>query len=145
MAVPAIARIRLYELDATNVPVIRYPDDTPRRVLMLDWERQPLMEPADVVGYCRLMGYNAVSPVVMKWAMMNYADPVPGYDSYNDDAQGYWDKLSTSSDGVPRAAVPGRKSIHARYLEATARVGMGYVPRIEYGRFGGNCPLKRGR
>lgn len=130
---PAVARIRLYELDVTNAPVIRYPDDAPRRVLMLDWERQPLMEPADVVGYCRLMGYNAVSPVVMKWAMMNYADPVPGYDSYNDDVQGYWDKLPTLPGGVPRAAVPDRRSIHARYLEATARAGMGYIPRIEYG------------
>ena len=130
---PAVARIRLYELDQANAPVIRYPDNAPRRVLMLDWERQPLMEPEDVVGYSRLMGYNAVSPVVMKWAFMNYADPIPGYDTYNDDAQGYWDKLATPPGSVPGASVPGRKSIHSRYLEATSRAGMGYIPRIEYG------------
>lgn len=130
---PAVARIRLYELDDTHAPEIRYPEDAPRRTLMLDWERQPLMEPADVVAYSRQMGYNAVSPVVMKWAMMNYADPIPGYESYNDDARGYWDKLVTPAGELPRAAVPGRKSIHQRYLEATFRAGMGYVPRIEYG------------
>ncbi len=130
---PAVARIRLYELGEEHAPRIRYPEDAPGRTLMLDWERQPLADPCDVVAYGRQMGYNAVAPVVMKWAMMNYAEPIPGYESYNDDARGYWDKLVTPAGEMPRAAVPGRKSIHARYLEATARVGMGYLPRIEYG------------
>lgn len=130
---PAVARIRLYELEERHLPVIRYPEAAPRRILMLDWERQPLMEPRDVVEYARQMGYNAVAPVIMKWAMMNYADPVPGYESYNDDSRGYWDKLVTPAGEMPRAAVPDRKSIHVRYLEATARTGMGYIPRIEYG------------
>jgi len=131
---PAIARIKLYEIDPEkNAPEIHYPEGQPHRVLMVDWERQPNHNPTDIVRYAKLMGYNAVSPIILKWGFGNYSDPLNGYDSTNVDDHGYWVRDQDKAEGKVGEAVPGKPSIHTRYLEATKRYGMGYVPRIEYG------------
>jgi len=131
---PAISCIRLYEIDPVeHAPVIRKPEGLPERVLMYDWERQTLMEAEDVVQYGKLMGYNTISPVIMKWVDINYADPLHGYHSYNVDRKGYWDRLKYVSGKEAKEAVPGRASIHHHFLAATKKYGMKYVPRLEYG------------
>jgi len=133
---PAIARIRLYEIDAMkNAPVVHKPEGLPQRSLLFDWERQPDHEPADLVRYARLMGYSAISPLVLKWAFANYSEPMNGYHSVNIDARNYWvtrpyDPRSRQ-DAAP--AVPGKASVHVRYLQATKELGLGYIPRFEYG------------
>jgi hypothetical protein len=131
---PAISRIRLYEIDPEkNAPVIRKPEGLPERIFMYDWERQTLMEPEDVVQYGKLMGYNTVAPVIMKWVETNYANPFPDYNSVNVDRKGYWDRLNYNEKDGAREAVPNRPSIHNNFLEATKKLGLQYVPRVEYG------------
>ena len=133
---PAISRIKLYAIDAVkNAPVIHEPAGLPHRTLMVDWERQPAHNPADLVRYCKLMGYNTVSPVIVKWCTDNYSDPLNGYNTVNVDDCGYWARdmydLTTHVDSA--APVPTSESIHVRYLEATKQYGLNYVPRVEYG------------
>lgn len=131
---PAISCIRLYEIDPVkHAPIIHKPEGLPERVLMYDWERQTLMEAEDVVQYGKLMGYNTVSPVIMKWSDINYADPLRGYHSYNVDRKGYWDRLKYTPKREAKEAVPGRASIHRHFLDATKKYGMQYVPRVEFG------------
>lgn len=135
---PAIASIKLYEIDPQkNSPVINKPSaDLPQRTLMFDWERQPDHEPADLVNYAKLMGYNAISPVILKWATTNYSDPMKGYTSCNIDQQNYWTRKEyinyvTGKLGEP--PVPGKESVFNRYLAATKESGVNFVPRVEYG------------
>lgn len=133
---PAIARMKLYEIDAEkNAPVIQRPKDLPNRVLSFDWERQPDHEPADLVRYARLMGYNAISPVIIKWAEANYSEPLNGYTSINTDDHNFWAKKVYDPSAGKNAEVPmpGKPSIHARYLEATKKYGVDYIPRFEWG------------
>jgi hypothetical protein len=133
---PAVSRIKLYEIDPEkNAPVINKPQGAPSRVLMMDWERQPDSDPADFVRYAKLMGYNAISPVVIKWGNANYGEPLNGYDSTNTDAHNYWvrDRYDPKVKPNVGAAVPGKETIHARYLAATKKYGVNYVPRFEYG------------
>lgn len=133
----AIGRIRLYEIDPeVNAPVIHRPEGLPGRTLMMDWERQPVhQEPSDVVQYCKLMGYNTVSPVIIKWAFANYSLPFNGYHSFNVDDHGYWVQRSydpkTKENAGP--AVAGKATVYEKYLEATKRLGVDFVPRIEFG------------
>lgn len=133
---PAVARIKLYEIDpAKNAPVIRRPAGLPQRVLAFDWEHQPDHDPADLVRYAKLMGYSAISPVIIKWAAANYSEPLNGYSTVNIDDHGYWvtkpyDPKSGEKAGPP---LPGQPSIHARYLTATRRYGVDYIPRFEWG------------
>ena len=133
---PAVSRIKLYEIDPEkNAPVISRPDGLPRRVLSFDWERQPDHDPADLVRYAKLMGYNAISPVILKWFFANYGEPLNGYESMSIDERDYWahkpyDPVSGEDAQSP---YPGRKSQHVRYLEATKRYGIDYIPRIEWG------------
>lgn len=130
---PAIARIKLYEIDANkNAPVITKPASLPERILMVDWERQPLQQPMDIARYAKLMGYNAVSPVVIKWAFMNFTDPFKGYLSYNVDERDNW-LFKPDVQGQLQTAIPGKPSVHANYLDATKKYGLHYIPRIEYG------------
>ena len=130
---PAVGKLKLYEIDPEkNAPVIRYPEGAPRRVLSMDWERQADHEPADFVNYAKLMGYNAVSPIILKWAFANYGENVPGYDLTVIDPQNYWAHGEASAELKP-SPWPEAKSIHRRYLEATKKLGMGYIPRIEWG------------
>ena len=132
---PAVARMKLYEIDPEkNALVIKRPEGLPNRVLSFDWERQPDHDPADLVKYAKLMGYNAISPVIIKWAMANYSETLNGYDSMIIDDHCYWSHKNY--DSVAKKAespYPGKKSQHLRYLEATKKMGMNYIPRFEWG------------
>ncbi len=135
---PAISRIRLYEIDPEkNAPVIRKPEGLPHRVLSFDWERQAEQNPEDMVKYAKLMGYTAISPIILKWGAANYGEPLNGYNSVNVDSHGYWTQVvydAATMAGQPiAAALPGSPSPHALYLEATKKWGIDYIPRIEYG------------
>jgi hypothetical protein len=133
---PAVARIRLYEIDAEkHAPVINKPEGLPQRVLSFDWERQPDHNPADLVRYAKLMGYNAISPVIIKWFFANYSDPLNGYDTMVIDDHDYWAHLKYDpAAGQPAASpIPKNKSQHARYLETTKAMGINYIPRFEWG------------
>jgi hypothetical protein len=133
---PAVATIKLYEISpAANAPAITRPAGLPNRVLCVDWERQPTAVPAHLVDYAKLMGYSAVSPLTLKWAFQNFADPVAGYDSINVDAAHYWvtGTYVQGSGQAPPAAVPGVPSVHVQYLQATKDSGVDYIPRFEYG------------
>lgn len=133
---PAVGRIRLFEIDAAkDAPVIRKPKGLPSRVLSLDWERQPDNEPADMVRYAKLMGYSAISPVIIKWAFANYSDPLNGYHPVNIDARNYWTRRAYDPKAGKDAEVPvpGKASVHDRYLEATRNQGIDYIPRVEWG------------
>lgn len=133
---PAVATIKLYEISSSaNAPKITRPAGLPSRVLSADWERQPTHVPSDVVKYAKLMGYSAISPLTLKWAFANYADPVTGYDSINVDLAHYWvtGRYVQGSGQPPPPAVPGVSSVHNQYLQATKGSGIDYIPRFEYG------------
>lgn len=133
---PAVARIKLYEINAEkHAPVIRRPQGLPERVLGFDWERQADHDPQDLARYAKLMGYNAISPVMLKWFFDNYADPLNGYTTVRIDAHDYWAKIKYDpASGVPAMSpIPSLKSQHLRYLEATKQWGLRYIPRVEYG------------
>ena len=131
---PAIARIRLYEIDAEkNAPAIKPPAGLPQRTLMFDWERQADSDPEDLVRYAKLMGYNAISPVILKWGLANWSEPLNGYDTYGEDAQKYWASNDYKPGTNTVSPVPGVPSQHLKYLAATKRHGIRYIPRFEYG------------
>jgi len=135
---PAIARIKLYEIDPEkNAPAIRMPEGLPHRVMGFDWERQAEQDPFDMVKYAKLMGYTSISPIMIKWGDANYAEPLNGYNSVNVDSHGWWTQVeydpATMSGQQIAAALPGTPSVNQRYLEATKKWGIDYIPRIEYG------------
>jgi beta-galactosidase-like protein len=133
---PAISRIELYEIDAEkNAPKINKPAGLPQRVLMFDWEHQPDQDPADLVRYAKLMGYSAISPVIIKWGFANFSEPLNGYNSANIDDRNYWvtERYKQTTRGKVEPAVPGKASVHARYMAVSKKFGVDYVPRIEYG------------
>lgn len=112
---PAIGRVKLYEIDpARNAPAITEPQGLPHRTLMVDWERQADQNPEDIVRYCKLMGYNAVSPIMLKWAFMNYGPAMNGYETTTLDARRYWvrqpyagaDEAAISTEAAPGAEEP---------------------------------------
>ncbi len=125
---PAIGRMRLYEIDPEkNAPVItRPPKDVPQRVLMVDWERQADQVPEDIVRYCKLMGYSAVSPIMLKWAFMNYGDPLSGYETTNLDGHRYWVKHSYQDDDDE--AKPADESASAAEAAPAVEAGDGDAP-----------------
>ena len=126
---PAVARLKLYEIDpVANAPRIAYPEGLPRRTLQLDWERQADHDPADFVAYARLMGYNAISPIILKWAHANYGEPLEGYSTTVVDPQNYWSHTPGAASPWPE-----RPSQHRRYLDATRGSGIDYLPRVEWG------------
>ena len=95
----AIARLKLYEIDPEkNAPVINKPKDLPQRTLMVDWERQADQPPEDIVRYCKLMGYNTVSPIMLKWTVMNYGEPLAGTETTIVDGKRFWVKSSDAGD-----------------------------------------------
>lgn len=133
---PAVARIKLYEIDPDqHAPVIRKPANLPHRVFSFDWERQADGDPEDFAKYAKLMGYNAMSPIILKWFFANYADPINGYESVTIDERDYWTRSPYDpASGKPAASAwPDRKSQHARFLEVTKKYGIDYIPRIEWG------------
>ncbi len=88
---PAVASMKLYEIDAVkNAPVIRRPEGARQRTLALDWERQPDHDPEDIIRYSKLMGYSAISPLILKWAFANYGEAIDGYDTMQIDPRDYW-------------------------------------------------------
>ena len=128
---PAVARIKLYEIDPVkHAPVIRWPDaGVPRRTLAMDWEQPPDHIPADIAQYAKLMGYSAISPLMLAWHFQSYAEPLAGYDTMWIDKRDYiaWrDHAAAREDARP-------PSQHARYLEATRKWGIGCIPRVEWG------------
>ncbi len=134
---PAVASMRLYEISSgSNAPTVTLPPaGLPQRVMTFDWERQPTAVPADLVEYAKLMGYSAISPVILKWDFANYGDPVAGFDSTNVDKANYWvtSKYVVGSGTAPAPAIAGVKSVHFNYLAATKNSGINYIPRFEYG------------
>lgn len=118
---PAVAEMRLYKVSdlAAAEPVIRYPEGQPRRLLMMDWERQPEAPPLDVARWARLAGLNAVAPVFQKWSFA-----------------GFWrSELGFAPANFYRVAPEGEddRDVYAKWLAATRETGMGLMPRIEYG------------
>ena len=133
---PAIARIKLYEIDPDkNAPVIERPKNLPNRVLSVDWEKEPDHPPADMVSYAKLMGYSAISPLTIKWAGANWAEPLNGYSTFGVDARGYTviSRYDPATGKAAEMAVAGKPSIHTQYLAATKKGGIDYIPRFEYG------------
>ncbi len=133
---PAVARIKLYEIDPEkNAPVIQRPKGLPNRVFSFDWERQPDHDPADLVRYAKLMGYSAISPVIIKWFFANYSEPLNGYESVTIDDHDFWARKTYDPASGEKATseVPGKKSQHVRYLETTKQFGIDYIPRFEWG------------
>jgi hypothetical protein len=131
---PAVAHIKLYEIDVEkNAPQINRPSALPQRVLGFDWERQPEADPEDMARFAKLMGYNAVSPVIIKWAAANFSDPLNGYSTFGEDARKYviMNDYKPGTDAGP--VVTGKDFQHSRYLAATKRYGIQYIPRFEYG------------
>ncbi len=132
---PAVGRIRLYELDPEkHAARLNFPAGQPHRKFMMDWERQAVIEPLDTVRYCKLMGYNAVAPIILKWHFMNFGAPMAGYESHNMDERGYWLRQSNTERGkVTTPALADHPSMHDRFLDATRQLGVEYIPRFEYG------------
>lgn len=133
---PAIAHMKLYEIDpSAHAPKIQRPAGLQQRVLAVDWERQPDHDPNDVVRYATLMGYSAISPVIIKWAQANYSEPLNGYMTVNVDDHHYWVKkpYDPAAGRNAEAPLPGQASIHTRYLAATKAWGLTYIPRFEWG------------
>lgn len=131
---PAIARIRLYEIDPErNLPVIRKPKGLPERVLALDWERGADCDPEDFVRYAKLMGYNAISPIIIKWAFANYGEPQQGYETVAIDARNYWCRIGAAETDKSISPVPNAPTQHRRFLDATRKLGIQYIPRFEWG------------
>ena len=133
---PAVARIKLYEINPEkDAPVIHRPEGLPNRVLSLDWERQPDGNPEDLVKYAKLMGYSAISPIMIKWTFMNFSDPLNGYTSIVIDEHNFWaNKTYDPASGQPATSpIPGRKTQHELFLEATKKWSIDYIPRFEWG------------
>ena len=113
----AASQIRLYELDAAaHAPTIRFPEGQKRRTLTVDWERAPRIQAEDMVRYCKLMGYNAVSPVILKWTSAVYWE-----------GGGAWPDKGDRIDGT------AARSWHENFLASTRRWDIQYIPRLEFG------------
>lgn len=115
---PAVAQLRLYELpdDYSSAPRI---DPASKRILMMDWERQPEAPPEDVVRYAKLLGLNAVAPSIQKW-------------SFN----GLWhSQLGFAPSSLYKTDRPDQddRDIYGKWLAATKKANMKFIPRIEYG------------
>ncbi len=118
---PAVAEIRLYEITEPekHYPLIHYPQGEKSRVLMMDWERQPEQPPLDTTVWAKLVGLNAVSPVIQKWAF-----------------HGFWHSdLGFAPPGWYKASPEGEddRDIYQKWLDVTRELEMTFIPRVEYG------------
>lgn len=118
---PAAAEIRLYEVEdiAAHAPQIRYPQDQPGRVLLMDWEREPEAPPADVANWARFAGLTALGPVIQKWAFGGYWRTDLGFKAPS------WHKVSPDGEED--------EDIYVKWLAGTRNSGIRLIPRIEYG------------
>lgn len=121
---PAVAEIRLYEIKdiKAHYPEIRFPENGPRRSLMMDWEQEPRAVPYDMARWARFMGYTAIAPVFQKWASMGYYDTEMGWNVPTDTA---WNTAVREGES--------NRDLLRNHLEGSARAGIGFVPRVEYG------------
>lgn len=124
---PAVAEIRLYEVGPIekHYPEIRFPEGAPRRIMMMDWEREPEAPPADVARYARFMGFTHISPTIQKWAFGGYWNNDLGFRPPS------WHKVSRDGERD--------EDIWDKWLAGTAGTGITLVPRVEYGG-GPNLP-----
>ena len=132
----AVGSIKMYEIDPkANAPKItQLSPGVPARTLTMDWERQPTSRPEDVVTYAALMGYSAVSPVILKWGALNFGVPIGGYVTGSVDAHRYWNRRFDCQKTVACALKPPAGStVHERFLAATKSANVDYIPRFEYG------------
>lgn len=123
---PAVAEIRLYEIDdpEKHYPEIRYPEGK-KRVIMMDWERQPEANPVDVAQYARLLGVNALGPVFLKWSFNGYFHNSQEYNGAPE-----WFGFPVHRDGF------GNENcwkILELWLDATKKNDVTLIPRLEYG------------
>lgn len=126
---PAAAEIRLYEVEniEQHYPKINYPQNQPRRVLLMDWEREPEAPPLDVAHWAHFAGLSAIGPVFQKWA-----------------SGGYWkSELGFKPPSWHSIAREGMKDedVYDLWLAATKKTGMSIIPRVEYGG-GPNLPVE---
>lgn len=125
---PAVAEIRLYEIDDIELhyPKINFPAaGVPRRVMMMDWEREPEAPPADVARYARFMGFTHIAPTIQKWAYGGYWRNDLGFRPPS------WHRIARGAERD--------EDIYDKWLAMTANTGIMLVPRIEYGG-GPNLP-----
>ncbi len=124
---PAVAEMRLYEIDnpQAHYPAIRYPEGQKKRVLMMDWERQPEANPADVSEYARLIGLNALGPVFLKWSFNGYFPNSQEYDGAPE-----WFGSPVHRDGFGNDKC---WKILGLWLDATRDREVSLIPRLEYG------------
>jgi len=124
---PAVAEIRLYEITnpEAHYPIIRYPEGLGRRVLMMDWEREPEANPEDIAQYARLIGLNALGPVIQKWSNMAYWETdIEGFTTQTP----HWYRVTAS-----RSPEQCERGTYRMWLEGTSKHGIPIIPRIEYG------------
>jgi len=121
---PAVAEIRLYEVDPIedHYPVIRFPEDLPRRSLMIDWEQEPRAVPYDISRWAKFMGYTVIAPVFQKWASMAYYDTDMAWNVPDD----------TDWNTAVREGESNRDLLRD-WLAGSSKAGIGFVPRVEYG------------
>lgn len=124
---PAVSELRLYEIEDLEkaCPRIAYPEGQPRRVLMMDWERQPEADPVDTARYARLVGLNALGPVILKWSFNGYFENSQGYDGAPE-----WFGTPVHRDGFGNTNC---WRVLGEWLDATKASGVALVPRLEYG------------
>lgn len=124
---PAIAEMRLYEIEnpQAHYPQIRYPQGAKRRVLMMDWERQPEANPDDVSDYARLIGLNALGPLFLKWSFNGY---FPNSQEYDGAPEWYGTPVHRAGFGNENCW-----RIFGMWLEATRKHDLTFIPRLEYG------------
>ena len=118
---PGVAQIRLYEMpdDNSAFPIIRRPEG-PQRWFIADWEREPEWVAKDVVRHARLMGFNGISPSLLKWGRLAYWHVKNGLGV---------DAVKPLRDPLP----PEETSALDAYLAATKEAGLAIFPRLEYG------------
>jgi hypothetical protein len=124
---PAVAEIRLYEIEKPeqHYPEICYPEGLKTRILMMDWEREPEANPEDVAVYARLIGLNALGPVIQKWSTMAYWDTsISGFGTKTP----FWYRVAAS-----RSPERCERGTYRMWLEGTRKHGVTIIPRIEYG------------
>jgi hypothetical protein len=119
---PGVAQIRLYEMpdDDSAFPVIDYPKGQPHRWFIADWEREPEWVAKDVVRHAKMMGFNGISPSLLKWGRLAY---------WHVKGDLGVDAMKPVRDPLP----PEETAALDAYYAATKEAGLAIFPRLEYG------------